>query len=111
MTYLQVISIWCGHLKQHLTSLEQVLVKLSSPSSSGKCSLPGLEPERMLSPSLKLEVSKQAEAISTLHAIKELREMDTDPSPHLLVPVYYALGLLHTVTRELAKVCGRTIDT
>lgn len=99
-----MISIWRDHLKQHLTSLEQVLAKLSSPTSSGKCSLPGLEPERMLSPGLKLEVSKQAEAISTLHAIRELRELDTPSSPHLLVPVYYTLALLHTVTRELDKV-------
>ena len=99
-----MIHIWCEHLKQHLTSLEQVLAKLASPSSSGKCSLPGLEPERMLNPSLKLEVSKQAEAISTLHAIRELREMDSPPNPQLLVPVYYTLALLHTVIKQLVKV-------
>lgn len=107
----QVISIWCGYLKQHLTSLEQVLVKLASPSSSGKCSLPGLEPEQMLSPSLKLEVSKQAEAISTLHTIRQLREEDALASPHLLTPVYYTLSLLHTVTRELSRVCMYSIST
>ncbi len=83
--------------------MEQVLAKLTSPSNSGRCSLPGLEPERMLSPTLQLGVSKQAEAVSTLHAIRELREMETLP-PHVMVPVYYALALLHTVTKELNKV-------
>lgn len=85
--------------------MEQVLAKLTSPSNSGRCSLPGLEPERMLSPTLQLEVSKQAEAVSTLHAIRELREMETAPqATHRMVPVYYALALLHTVTKELSKV-------
>ena len=87
--------------------MEQVLAKLTSPSNSGRCSLPGLEPERMLSPTLQLQVSKQAEAVSTLHAIRELREMETLPQPHLMVPVYYALALLHTVTKELSKVSLR----
>lgn len=101
--HYKVVSIWRGHLKHHLDSLEKVLDKLSSPS--GKCSLPGLEPERMLSPSLRLEVSKQAEAVSTLHAVRELRELDGTPSPpHLMVPIYYTLALLHTVTRDFDKV-------
>lgn len=56
----------------------------------------------MLSPSLKLEVSKQAEAVSTLHAVRELRELDS--TPHLMVPVYYTLALLHTVIRDFDKV-------
>lgn len=58
----------------------------------------------MLSPTLQLAVSKQAEAVSTLHAIRELREMEPIPSPQLMVPVYHALALLHTVTKELDKV-------
>ena len=101
---MQVVSIWCSHLKHHLDSLEKVLEKLSSPS--GQCSLPGLEPERILSPSLKLEVSKQAEAVSTLHAIRELRELEESirSSPRLMVPVYYTLALLHTVIRDFDKV-------
>ena len=85
--------------------MEQVLAKLTSPSNSGRCSLPGLEPERMLSPTLQLEVGKQAEAVSTLHAIRELREMESAPqTTHHMVPIYYALALLHTVTKELSKV-------
>ena len=58
--------------------------------------------------SLSLEVSKQAEAISTLHAIRELREIESSPAPpHLMVPMYYTLALLHTVTRDLDKVSLR----
>lgn len=98
-----MLSIWSEHLKQHLASLEQVLAKVSLSSGSGKHSLPGLEPERMLSPALKLEISRQAEALSTIHAIKELRESSLPP-PHLLVSVYYTLALLYTVIRQLEKV-------
>ena len=97
-----MVSIWCGHLKKHLDSLEKVLAKLSSPS--GQCSLPGLEPERMLSPGLKLEVSRQAEAVSTLHAIRELRELDVSFPPQHMVSVYYTLALLYTVLRDFSKV-------
>jgi hypothetical protein len=100
----QVVAIWCGHLKHQLVNLEAALEKLASPSR--KCSLPGLEPERMLSPSLKLEVSKQAEAVSTLHAIRELRELDSShlSSPQLMAPLYYTLSLLHTLIRNFDKV-------
>jgi len=99
-----VLSIWCDHLKEHFASLKQVVEKLSLPSSAGKCSLPGLEPERMLSLSPGLSGSRQAEAVSVLHAIRKLRELDTPPSPRLLFPVYYTLALLHTIIRELQTV-------
>ena len=80
-----------------------MLSKLPPPTSGGLCSLPGLDPERILRPNQTLDVSKQAEASSTLHKIRKLREQTNSP-PHLMVAIYYTLGLLHTVTRELDKV-------
>lgn len=74
------------------------------PPSSGR-SLPGLEPQRLLDPGLTLDVIKQAEASSMLHAIKQLRESDSNSAPYLLVLVCYTLAILYIITRDLEKVC------